>query len=70
MYIVIRIDGSEYVGKESDENTAGKISEEAYQLLRSAEADAPMAMRVILNDGGILVLGREALMRAQVIYYD
>lgn len=71
MHVVIRVDGNEYVSGKSDEDLSAKeVAEEVHQLLNDNDPDAPTTMKTTLNDGGILVLGKEAMSRAQMIYYD
>jgi len=70
MYLVIKVDGMIYKSKESDEETADNVAEQPYQLMHTINKDNRAALKVTLHDGGILVLGQEAVSRAHIIYYN
>lgn len=70
MHLVIRIDGNEYISEETEGLSAKEASDAVHCLLNSDEQTPPRNMKTVLTDGGILMLGKDAMSRAQIIYYD
>jgi hypothetical protein len=63
--MIIKIDGLTYQTKKSNELTAKEIQNKLYENFAGMEK-----LQCDLDDGGFLLMGRDALQRAQIIFYD
>lgn len=65
MKMIVRYEGVEYVSQDTDEMSAEDAAEQCYQF-----AEDTSKLRMILEDGGFLVLPKEAAQRCVVIFRD
>ena len=65
MYMEIKIDGLTYRTKKSNEATAKEVQNKLYENFNEMEK-----LQCDLDDGGFFVMGKAALQRAQIIFYD
>jgi hypothetical protein len=61
----IRIDGLIYRTKKSNEATAKEVQEKVYENFSDMDK-----LQCELDDGGFFVMGKAALQRSQIIFYD
>jgi len=63
--ITVIIDGNTYMSKKNDEVDKETASEDFYDIAGSMDS-----FKMELEDGRILVLGKDAIQRAQMIFSD
>lgn len=63
MKLEITIDGKTYVSVATDKVTPSEAAEQIYNQI-----DAYTKLKVDLEDGGVLVIGKEAVQRAVIIF--
>jgi len=65
--MIIRVDGNEYVTKDTQEISAHEMQSQIYNLMQS---DGMGALMVELEDGGCLVIPKEMTNRSVIICRD
>ena len=65
MYIELILDGKKYRSKESEKMKAKELADEVFNMIPDMDK-----FQIELTDGGHLVLGKDALQRAHLMFKD
>lgn len=68
MYIVIEHAGKTYRSASTDEANANEVAEQMYKNMGTTKES--IKLKLALDDGGYMVIGRKVLQSSVIILYD